>query len=163
MAKKGDKAVDEGIKIVASNRKARHEYEILETVEAGLSLVGSEVKSLRAGKASLREAFGLPKGKEIFLMQMHIPPYEKTGYAGHEPERPRKLLMHEREIRKFTARSEMDGLTLVPLRLYFRGKYAKIELAVCRGKKSHDKRAAIKERETNREMGRELKRRGRTS
>lgn len=159
MSKKGEKTAEEGVKIVATNRRARHDYEILETVEAGLSLVGSEVKSLRAGKASLREAFAMPRGKEIFLMQMHIPPYEKTGYAGHEPERPRRLLMHDREIRKFAARAEAEGLTLIPLRLYFRGKYAKIELAVGRGKKRHDKRAAIKERETRREISRELKRR----
>jgi len=159
MTKKGSQGIDEGIKIVATNRRARHDYEILETVEAGLSLVGSEVKSLRDGKASLKEAYALPRGKEIFLIKMHIPPYEKTGFVGHEPERDRKLLLHEREIRKFSARSEVEGMTLIPLRLYFRGKYAKIELAACRGKKHYDKRASIKEREMRREMGRELKRR----
>jgi len=159
MPRKSEHENDEGIKIVATNRKARHDYEILETVEAGLSLVGSEVKSLRDGKASLKEAYALPRGREIFLIKMHIPPYDKTGYSGHEPERPRKLLMHEREIRRFIIKSEVEGMTMIPLRLYFRGKYAKVELAICRGKKQHDKRAAIIERETRREMGREMKRR----
>ena len=159
MAKKSVGAEEKGLRIVASNRKARYDYEILETIEAGLSLVGSEVKSLRDGKASLKEAYALPRGREIFLLNMHIPPYDKTGYSGHDPERPRKLLMHDREIRKFIARSEVEGMTLIPLKLYFRGKYAKLELAICRGKKHRDKRAAIIERETNRDMRREMKRR----
>lgn len=145
--------------MIATNRKAYHDYEIVESIEAGLSLVGSEVKSLRDGKASLKEAYAVARGHEIFLIKLHIPPYEKTGFSGHEPERDRKLLMHEKEISKFITRSEAEGMTLIPLRLYFRGKYAKVELAVCRGKRQYDKRAAIKERETRREIGRELKRR----
>jgi len=159
MTKKAAKTSDEGIKIIATNRKARHDYEILETVEAGLSLLGSEVKSLRDGKASLKESYAMAKGREIFLLKLHIPPYEKTGFSGHDPERPRKLLLHEREIIRFIVRTETEGMTLIPLRLYFRGKYAKVEIAVCRGKKRHDKRAAIIERETSREIGREMKRR----
>jgi SsrA-binding protein len=125
MPKKSGPAEKEGVKIVATNRKARYDYEILETVEAGLSLLGSEVKSLRAGRVSLKEAYGLPKKGEIYLMKMHIPPYDKTGYSGHEPERPRKLLLHDREISRFISRVEAEGMTLIPLRLYFRGKYAK--------------------------------------
>lgn len=159
MTKKGDKDPEPGVKIIATNRKARHDYEIIETVEAGLSLVGSEVKALRAGKASLKESYAAPRGKEIFLIKLHIPPYDKTGHSGHDPERPRKLLLHEKEIRKFISRTEVEGMTLIPLRLYFRGKYAKIELAVCRGKKRHDKRAAIMEREINRDIRREMKHR----
>jgi SsrA-binding protein len=157
--KKAEKQVDGGIKIIATNRKARHDYEILQTVEAGLSLLGSEVKSLRAGKANLKDAYGIARGNEIFLFNMHISPYDKTGYSGHEPERPRKLLMHAREIAKIIGMIETKGMTLVPLRLYFRGKYAKVELGVCRGKRAHDKRAAIIERDTKRDMEREIKRR----
>ena len=159
MKKKAVKQVDAGIKIIATNRKARHDYEILQTVEAGLSLLGSEVKSLRAGKANLKDAYGIARGNEIFLFNMHISPYDKTGYSGHEPERPRKLLMHAREIAKIIGMIETKGMTLVPLRLYFRGKYAKVELGVCRGKRAHDKRAAIIERDTKRDMEREIKRR----
>ncbi len=159
MATGTGKEAKEGIKAVATNRKARRDYEVLETIEAGLSLLGSEVKSLRAGNASLKDSYALPRGKEIFLMNMHISAYDKTGYSGHEPERPRKLLMHYKEIRKFISLTEIKGMTLVPLRVYFRGKYAKVELAACRGKRSRDKRAVIIERETRREMEREIKRR----
>ena len=159
MKKKDEKRTDGDIKIIATNRKARHDYEILDTVEAGLGLLGSEVKSLRAGKANLKDAYGLVKGNEIFLINMHISPYEKTGFSGHEPERPRKLLLHAKEISKLIAMIETKGMTLIPLKLYFRGKYAKIELGVCRGKRAHDKRAAIIERDTRRDMEREIKRR----
>ncbi len=159
MATGTGKEAKEGIKVVATNRKARRDYEVLEAIEAGLSLLGSEVKSLRASNASLKDAYALPRGKELFLMNMHIAAYDKTGYSGHEPERPRKLLMHYKEIRKFTSLTETKGMALVPLRVYFRGKYAKVELAACRGKRSRDKRATIIERETRREMEREIKRR----
>jgi SsrA-binding protein len=159
VAAKEKKKSDEGIKVVASNRKARRDFEILETVEAGLSLLGSEVKSLRAGKANLKDSYALPRGRELYLMNMHISPYDRTGYSGHEPERPRKLLLHDKEIRNFIGLTETKGMTLIPLRVYFRGKYAKVELAACRGKRSHDKRATIIERETRREMEREIKRR----
>ena len=159
MAKKTENEPGSGIKIIATNRKARHEYEIMETFEAGLSLLGSEVKSMRAGKANLKDAYAIPKGNEIFLVNMHISPYDKTGYSGHEPERPRKLLLHAREINKLTVMTETKGITLIPLKIYFKGKYAKVELGVCRGKKSHDKRAAIIERDIQRDMEREIKRR----
>ena len=146
-------------KIIATNRKARHDYEILQSFEAGLSLLGSEVKSMRAGKATLKDAYAVPRGNEIFLLNMHISPYDKTGFGGHEPERPRKLLMHAKEIGKLIALTESKGITLIPLKVYFRGKYAKVDLGICRGKKSHDKRAAIMERDIRRDMEREIKRR----
>jgi SsrA-binding protein len=159
MMKKADSEPKSDIKIVATNRKARHEYEILQTFEAGLSLLGSEVKSMRAGKATLKDAYAIPKGNEIFLLNMHISPYDKTGYSGHDPERPRKLLLHAKEIGKLSSMTETKGVTLIPLKVYFRGKYAKVELGVCRGKKAHDKRTAIMERDIKRDMEREIKRR----
>jgi SsrA-binding protein len=159
MGTKGETSGRESIKIVSTNRKARHEYEILESLEAGLSLVGSEVKSLRDGKANLKDSYAMPVRGEIILYRTHISPYDKTGYAGHEPERPRRLLLHEKQIRKLSSMTQEKGLTLIPLKLYFKGKYAKVELAVCRGKRQHDKRAAIMERETKRNMEREFKRR----
>jgi SsrA-binding protein len=149
----------ETVKVVATNRKARHDYEILESFEAGLSLLGSEVKSLRDGKATLKDAYATAARDGVILHNMHIAPYEKTGFSGHEPERPRRLLLHEREIRKLIVLTDEKGLTLIPLRLYFKGKYAKVELAVARGKRMYDKRAAIVERETKRDIEREFKRR----
>ena len=159
MGPKGEPSGQNANKIVATNRKARHEYEILDSFEAGLSLVGSEVKSLREGKANLKDSYAIPVRGEIILYNTHIAPYEKTGYMGHEPERPRRLLLHEKEIHKLTSMTQEKGLTLIPLKLYFKGKYAKVELAVCRGKRQYDKRAAIIERETKRNMEREFKRR----
>lgn len=159
MAKKAENEPKSDIKIIVTNRKARHEYEILQTFEAGLSLLGSEVKSMRAGKANLKDAYAIPRGNEIFLLNMHISPYDKTGYSGHDPERPRKLLLHAKEIGKLTIMTETKGVTLIPLKVYFRGKYAKVELGVCRGKKAHDKRTAIMERDIKRDMEREMKRR----
>jgi len=159
VAKKTENEQKSDIKIIATNRKARRDYEILQTLEAGLNLLGSEVKSLRAGKANLKDSYAIPRGNEIFLVNMHISPYDKTGFSGHEPERPRKLLLHAREIQKAIAMIETKGMTLIPLKVYFRGKYAKVELGICRGKKSHDKRATIIERDTRRDMEREMKRR----
>lgn len=159
MAKKTENEQKSDIKIIATNRKARRDYEILQTLEAGLTLLGSEVKSLRAGQANLKDSYAIPKGNEIFLVNMHISPYDKTGFSGHEPERPRKLLLHAREIQKAIAMIETKGMTLIPLKVYFRGKYAKVELGICRGKKSHDKRATIIDRDTRRDMEREMKRR----
>ena len=144
-------------KIVASNRKARHEYEILESLEAGLALLGSEVKSLRDGKASFKDAYATAKGNEIYLYNLHIAPYDKSGYAGHDPERPRKLLLHQKEIFRLISSTEIKGLTLIPLRIYFRGKYAKVEIAICRGKRVYDKRKAIADREMKRDMERQFK------
>jgi SsrA-binding protein len=159
MKKKPEDKPESDIKIVATNRKARRDYEVLQTFEAGLSLLGSEVKSLRSGKATLKDAYAIPRGKEIFLINMHISPYDKTGFSGHDPERLRKLLLHAKEIQKAIVMIETKGMTLIPLKLYFRGKYAKVELGVCRGKKAHDKRATIIERDIKRDMEREIKRR----
>jgi SsrA-binding protein len=147
------------IKVVASNRKARHDYEILESHEAGIALLGSEVKSLRDGKANLKDSYAVASHDGVILYNVHISPYDKTGYAGHEPERPRRLLLHSKEIRKLIALTAEKGLTLIPLRLYFKGKYAKVELAVCRGKRQYDKRAALVEREISRDIEREMKHR----
>jgi SsrA-binding protein len=158
IAKTGPSGKD-AFKVVATNRKARHDFEILESFEAGLSLLGSEVKSLRDGKATLKDSYATAVSDGVILYNMHIAPYDKTGFAGHEPERPRRLLLHDREIRKLIALSDEKGLTLIPLRLYFKGKYAKVELAVARGKRQYDKRAAIIERETRRDIEREFKRR----
>ncbi len=160
MAQKPDKEPEKKqIKVVASNRKARHDFEVLESLEAGISLLGSEVKSLRDGKATLKDSYATASRGQVILYNMHISPYEKTGYAGHEPERPRRLLLHEKEIRKLIAMTDEKGLTLIPLRLYFKGKYAKVELAICRGKRLYDKRASIMDREIKRDMEREFKRR----
>jgi SsrA-binding protein len=158
MARGTEKPGKEQFKIVATNRKARRDFEILETYEAGLALLGSEVKSLRAGMATLKDSYASASGKGVVLFNAHISPYEKTGYAGHEPERPRRLLLHEREIRKLMSMTAEKGLTLIPLRLYFKGKYAKVEIAVCKGKRQYDKRAAILERQVERDIRREFKR-----
>lgn len=145
------------IKVVARNRKARHDYHILETYEAGLALVGTEVKSLRAGKANLKNSFARVKDEELYLMEMHISPYEKTSQFGHDPTRPRKLLMHKREIRRLLGKTIEKGLTLVPLCLYFKGSHVKIELALVTGKRKYDKRKAIAEREAKRALERVFK------
>ena len=142
------------------NRKASFQYELLEQIECGLALTGSEVKSLRGGRVSLDEAYGYVRDGEIFLRACNIAPYEQAGYAQHEPLRERKLLLHRREIRKLAARVELDGLTLVPVRIFFNeaGK-AKLILALARGKKLHDKRESVKAREAGREMQRAMSRR----
>ena len=159
MKKKAEDKQPDGIKIIATNRKARYEYHVLQTFEAGLTLLGSEVKSLRKGKANLKDSYAMAKNNEIFLMNMHIAPYDKAGNDGHEPERPRKLLLHAKEIDKLISLTETKGMTLVPLKLYFKGKYAKVEIGVCKGKKVYDKRAVIMERDINRDIEREIKRR----
>jgi SsrA-binding protein len=141
-------------KTIASNRRARHDYEILETVEAGLVLLGSEIKSIRAGRVSLQEAFAVVEADEAWLANAHIAPYENAGYAGHEARRRRKLLLHRRQIDDLGFKTQAKGLTLVPLRLYLKGGRAKLELALARGRKRHDKRHAIREREMKRDMER---------
>jgi SsrA-binding protein len=138
---------------VASNRRARHDYEILETFEAGIALRGSEVKTLREGRASLQDAYAGVENGEIVL-HMQIPAYSHTGYDGHEPTRPRKLLLHRKEIDQISRRVAERGLTLVPLRLYFKQQLVKVELAVARGKRAYDKRQAIAQRDAAREMDR---------
>ena len=141
-------------RLVAQNRRASHDYAILETVEAGLVLAGTEVKSLRGGKASLQEAWATIESGEAFVHQMHIPPYEQGNRWNLDPVRKRKLLLHRAEIEKIRKALEQKGLTLIPLKLYFSRGRAKLLLGVARGKKTHDKRQAIAERDARREMDR---------
>ena len=155
----GKKPVGGGEKIVCVNRKARHEYDILETLEGGMVLTGTEVKSLRQGQASIKEAFADVQGGEIFLVDSHIPPYAFGNIHNHEPKRKRKLLLKGREIKRLAGKLAEKGLTLIPLRVYFRRGLAKVELGLGRGKKIRDKRETIKRREALREMDREIRRR----
>jgi SsrA-binding protein len=147
-----------GEKMVCVNKRARFEYEIFDTFEAGMVLRGTEVKSLRQGQASIKESFAEIVGGEVFLVDSHIPPYILGNIHNHEPKRRRKLLLGKREIRRLTGKTAEKGLTLVPLRIYFRRGLAKIELALARGKKTHDKRETIRRREAKREMEREARR-----
>lgn len=144
---------------IAVNRRARHEFHIEETFEAGIALLGSEVKALREGKANLKDSFGRLEGDEVFLWNAHISPYGPASQFGHEPTRPRKLLLHHEEIARLRGKVQERGLTLVPLRLYFKNGRAKVELALARGKKHYDKRESIKEREVQREIDRAMRRR----
>src|SRR5919109_291923 len=137
---------------IATNRKARHLYEVLETVEAGLVLRGTEVKSLRAGQVNFKDSYATIRNGEGWLLGCHISPYSHGTDANHDPERDRKLLLHRREIGRLTGKIAERGLTLVPLRLYFKDGRAKVELGLARGRKLHDKRSAIREREVRREM-----------
>ncbi len=158
--KKSRNNADDGRKIVAQNRRARHEYEILDKLECGIMLVGSEVKSLRNGKVSLDEAYGRVKSGEVWLLGSDIPEYVEANQYNHDPRRPRKLLLHRREIAKFASRAYEEGLTLIPLSLYFNKEgRAKILMGIGRGKKTHDKREDLKKREAKREMERARNRR----
>jgi SsrA-binding protein len=139
---------------IARNKRARHDYHILETWEAGLVLTGTEVKSLRDGKASLADAYGVIKDSEAYLLNLHISPYTQGSYNNHEPTRTRKLLLHRRQIRRLIGAVEREGLTLVPLDLYFKHGVAKVTLALGKGKKLHDKRESAKARDAEREMAR---------
>ncbi len=141
----------------ASNRQAFHDYHILESLEVGISLVGTEVKSIRAGNVNLRDAYARPQGGEIWLWNAYIAPWEQGNRWNHEPRRPRRLLLHTREIGRLAAKSTESGSTLIPLRLYDRKGKIKLELALARGKKQYDKRAAIAEREAKREIQRAIK------
>jgi SsrA-binding protein len=143
-------------KLIAENRRARHEYNFLERVEAGLALQGSEVKALRQGHATLQRAYADPRDGELWLVGLHIPPYEQASQP-HDPDRDRKLLLHRRQIDKLSSQVAERGLTLVPTRLYFKDGRAKIELALARGKEQRDKRRDIADRETKRRLDRELK------
>jgi SsrA-binding protein len=145
---------------IATNRRARHDYEILDNVEAGIVLRGSEVKTLREGKASLQDAYAEIRDGDVIL-HMQIPTYSHTGYEGHEPTRPRKLLLHRKEIDQLARRVNERGLTLVPLRLYFKQQLVKVELGVARGRRAYDKRQAIAKRDAAREMDRVRKSRSR--
>ena len=145
-----------GEKVIADNRRARHEYHLLDRVEAGLALTGSEVKSLRQGHATMQRAFADARDGELWLVGVHIPAYEQASVAPHDPERARKLLLHRRQIDQLSAQVAERGLTLVPTRLYFKNGRVKVEIAVARGKDRYDKRQAIKERDTKRDMQRAL-------
>jgi SsrA-binding protein len=157
-------AKEQGRKVVAQNRKARHDYHVEDTYEAGMVLTGTEVKSLRAGRASLTDGFAEVRGDEVWLQGVHIPEYTQGTWTNHEPRRARKLLLHRREIERIASRVSERGLTLVPLSLYFKDGRAKVEIALARGKKTYDKRQAIAKREADREAQRAMGRRakGRT-
>jgi SsrA-binding protein len=157
---KGKAAADDGgIKIVARNRKARHEYDLLEKVEAGIVLTGTEVKSLRNGKANLEDAYAEIDRGEVWLQGCDIPEYLQANRMNHVPKRPRKLLLHRREIDKLSSKAGEKGLTLIPLSIYFKKGMAKIEIFVARGRKTYDKREAIKKQDAKRDMDRALRRR----
>ena len=147
-----------GEKTIVQNRRARHEYHILERHEAGIELVGTEVKSLREGQITLKDSYAGVENGQMFLVGAHINPYEQGNIYNHDPERRRKLLMHKREILKLGARVAEKGLTIVPLRVYFKEGRVKVEIALCQGKHTVDKRDTIREREIKREVDREIKR-----
>jgi SsrA-binding protein len=149
--------VDTKHKIVSTNRKARHDYEILDTHEAGLVLTGSEIKSIRAGHVSLREGFVQARGDELWLLNVHIASYEQAGAFGHDPLRARKLLLHRREINRIMARVQEKGLTIVPTVMYLTRGIAKVEIALARGKKQYDKRAALRKQDSRRQIERALR------
>ena len=155
-AKGGD-----GVKVVATNRRARFDYQVEDTYEAGLALTGSEVKSLRAGNLSLSDSYAQPRGDELFLVNCRIGEYGPAAYFGHAPLRDRRLLMNRSEIDKIRGKVEQRGYTLVPLSIYFKQGWAKVELGLARGRKHEDRRDAIAERETRREMDRAMARRRR--
>ncbi len=147
--------------MIATNRKAHHLYHMVDTYEAGIALVGTEVKSLRQGKVSFKDSYATVEKGEIFLHNMHVSPYEQASRFNHDPTRPRKLLLHRVEIKRLLGKTTERGFTLVPLRIYFKGKVAKVELALAIGKKLFDRRKAIKDREVQRELRRALKERQR--
>ena len=157
MAETKDKESDR--QSIARNRSARHEYEILDTFEAGLVLTGTEVKSLREGRANIGDAYGTVRDGELWLLNAHISPYGSGGYVNHDPTRTRKLLLHQREIRRLIGAVERQGLTLIPLELYFLRGRAKVSLALGRGKKLHDKRDDARRRDAERDMARAFRRR----
>lgn len=147
----------EGIKVVATNRKASHEYFLLERFEAGLALQGSEIKSIRAGQISLAEAYVRIDGREAWLVDAHVAPYEQAGIYNHTPRRPRKLLLHRSQIRQLWAEMRQKGVTVIPLRVYLKDGRAKVEIAVAKGKKLYDKRHDLAEKDARREMERQLR------
>ena len=144
-------------KTLVENRKAKRDYEILETYEAGIVLKGSEVKSARQGRISIKDAYADVKNGELYLIDMHIAPYKQAGRFGHDPERPRKLLLHKYEIKRLIGKVKEKGLTLIPLRVYLKGHLIKVELALAKGKKLYEKREAIKRRIIEKEIQRALK------
>ena len=144
---------------VATNRRARHKFELLDRIEAGIELTGTEVKSLRDGKAQLGDAYATIQAGEVWLRNAHIPPYPPAAGQNHDPERPRRLLLHRYEIERLVGRIERRGLTLIPTRIYFKGPYAKVELALARGKEQRDRRREIRDRDTRREVERDFRQR----
>jgi SsrA-binding protein len=154
---KGKRVLESGD--VATNRRARHKFELIERFEAGIQLQGSEVKSLRQGKAQLGDSYAVVDKGEVWLRNLHISPYAPASHENHEPERPRKLLLHRHEIERLIGKSQQRGLTLIPTRIYFKGPYAKVELALARGKEGRDRRREIAERDMRREVERDYKRR----
>ena len=144
-------------KAVVTNRKAYHNYHIQDSVEAGIALTGTEIKSIRAGRVSLGDAYVRPEGGELWLLNAHVARYEAGSYLSHEPKRPRKLLLHRKQIDSLTSKVQEKGLTLVPLKLYIKDSIAKVEVALGKGKKLYDKRETIIRRETEREIGRAIK------
>ncbi len=150
---------NDGIKLITTNRKARHEFHLMMVVEAGLVLTGTEVKSLRDGIASLDEAYAVISGEELFVVNLHIPEYTHGNRMNHDPKRRRKLLLHQAEIRKLDAKVKEKGLTLIPTKLYFKRGWAKIEIALAKGKRLYDKRQDMKKRDAKREIDRAYSRR----
>ena len=148
-----------GQKLIAQNKKARHDYSILDTYECGIVLTGTEVKSLRAGRASLVDGFVMIENGELWMLGVHIPEYTEGTWTNHTPRRKRKLLVHREEIRKLAGKMKDSGITLVPLQLYFKDGRAKVEIAVAKGKKAHDKRDSLMEAQATREINREISRR----
>ena len=145
------------IKVVCQNKKARFDYHILEVIEAGMVLLGTEVKSLRQGRAHLKDSYARVKDGELFLMQSHISPYSHAYHDNHDPDRVRKLLVHKREIKRLQGKTQEKGLTLVPLKIYFKDGKAKVELGLARGKRSYDKRETLKRKTEQRELERAIK------
>lgn len=148
--------MNQPIKIIANNRKARHDYHIDDTLEAGIVLTGSEIKSIRAGQINLRDSFATIRNGEAWLMNAHISPYKQASRQNHEPKRERKLLLHRREIDRLTGKLQEKGLTLVPLKVYLKNGRAKVELGLARGKKTYDKRQTLRERDDRRQMDRAM-------
>lgn len=157
MAKKGKKRREPASGDVATNRRARHKFELVEKIEAGIVLRGSEVKSLRTGKAQMVDSYAVVDDGEVWLRNLHIPPYEPASRENHEPERPRKLLLHRAEIERLVGKTAERGLTLIPTRIYFKNGRAKLEIALARGKEGRDRRKEIAERDVRREVEREFK------
>lgn len=157
MSKKGKKKRGAASGDVATNRRARHKFEFLETFETGIQLRGTEVKALREGKAQLSDAYAVVDDGEVWLRNFHIPPYAPASRENHEPERPRKLLLHRYEIERLVGKTAERGLTLVPSRVYFKDRHAKVELALARGKEGRDRRREIADRDIRREVEREFK------
>jgi SsrA-binding protein len=156
MARNAKKDEKDGIQVVCRNKRAFHEYEVLESLECGVVLTGTEVKSLRDGHASLEDAYAKLDGGEVWMIGSDIPEYAMGNRFNHKPKRPRKLLLHRQEINKFAGKASDRGFTLVPLRLYFKDGYAKVELAVAKGKQTHDKREAKKKADAQREIRRAM-------